>query len=104
MRMYNPPHPGEVLKELYLDPLDLTITQTAKGLGVTRKSFSEIINGHSGISPTMAIRLSEAFDTTPEHWLNLQQEYNLWKVEDQVEKDSVVHFYSINEANKTQLD
>ena len=77
-RMHNPPHPGEVIKELYLKPLGLTVTETAKALGVSRKAFSELLNGHSRISSEMALRLSIAFDTTPESWLNNQIEYDIW--------------------------
>jgi addiction module HigA family antidote len=81
MHMHNPPHPGEILKELYIDPLNLTIVEIAKGIGVSRKSLSELVNGKFGVSPDMAIRLSKAFATTPESWLNLQQQYDLWKEE-----------------------
>ena len=76
--MHNPPHPGEVLKELCIEPLGLTVTDTAKSLGVSRKTLSAILNGRAGISPEMAIRLSRAFDTTPESWLNQQVQYDLW--------------------------
>jgi addiction module HigA family antidote len=92
--MHNPPHPGEILRELYMAPLDLSVTDVAKGIGVTRKSLSELLNGHSGVSPTMSIRLAEAFDTTPEHWLNLQQEYNLWKAQDEINRSKITHFYT----------
>lgn len=78
MQMYNPPHPGEILKERCLKPLDLTVTRAAKALGVSRKTLSAIINGRAGISPEMAIRLSMAFDTTAESWLNQQAQYDLW--------------------------
>ena len=78
MQMFNPPHPGEILKEDYLNPLDLTITKAAGALGIARKNLSAIVNGHAGISPAMAIRLSMAFSTSPEFWLNLQNTYNLW--------------------------
>ena len=77
--MYKPAHPGEVLKEMYLAPLGLTVTDTALSLGITRKTLSELINGRSGISTSMALRLSKAFGTTPELWLNMQQNYDLWK-------------------------
>jgi len=76
--MHNPNHPGEVLKEMYLSPLGLTVTDTAKSLGVTRKALSELINARAGISTTMALRLAKAFNTTPELWLNMQQNYDLW--------------------------
>jgi len=77
--MYKPAHPGEVLKEMYLEPLELTVTNAAESLGITRKTLSELINGRSGISTSMALRLSKAFGTTPELWLNMQQNYDLWK-------------------------
>jgi addiction module HigA family antidote len=77
--MYKPAHPGEVLKEMYLEPLGLTVTNAAESLGITRKTLSELINGRSGISTSMALRLSKAFSTTPELWLNMQQNYDLWK-------------------------
>jgi antitoxin HigA-1 len=64
MKMHNPPHPGEVLRELCIEPLDLTITETAEALGVSRKTLSAILNGRAGISPEMAIRLSKAFGTS----------------------------------------
>jgi len=78
--MYNPPHPGEILKELCLEPLGLTVTRAAEALGVSRKTLSAILNGKAGISPEMAIRLSIAFDTSAESWLNQQAQYDLWAV------------------------
>ena len=78
MQMHNPPHPGEVLRELCLEPLGLSVTEAAGGLGVSRKTLSAILNGRAGISPQMAIRLSMAFDTSPESWLNQQTQYDLW--------------------------
>lgn len=81
MLMHNPPHPGEVIRELCLEPLDLSVTEAAKGLGVSRKTLSAILNGHAGISPEMAVRLSIAFDTTAESWLNQQTQYDLWNAE-----------------------
>jgi addiction module HigA family antidote len=79
MRMHNPPHPGEVLRELCLEPLGLTVTEAAAALDVSRKTLSAILNGRAGISPEMAIRLSVAFDTTPESWLSQQLQYDLWQ-------------------------
>ena len=81
MRMHNPPHPGEILKELCLEPLGLTVTEAAEGLGVSRKTLSAILNGRAGISPEMAIRLSIAFDTSAESWLNQQTNFDLWRAE-----------------------
>jgi addiction module HigA family antidote len=77
--MHNPPHPGEVLRELCLRPLGVTVTRAATALGVSRKTLSAILNGRAGISPEMAIRLSLAFDTTAESWLNQQIQYDLWR-------------------------
>ena len=77
--MHNPAHPGEVIKELCLEPLGLTVTEAAKALGVHRKTLSELLNGKSGISPEMAIRLSKAFNTTAESWLIQQAQYDLWQ-------------------------
>lgn len=73
--MFNPPHPGEVLRE-YLE--GFSVTATASALGVTRVNISRILNGHNGISADMAIRLSIALDTSPDFWLNLQNQYDLW--------------------------
>ena len=81
MLMHNPPHPGEVLRKLCLEPLGLSVTQAAKALGVSRKTLSAILNGRAGISPEMAVRLSIAFDTTAESWLNQQVQYDLWQAE-----------------------
>lgn len=78
MRMYDPPHSGELVREECLAPLGLTITAGARALGVTRKALSELVDGHSGISPEMAIRLSKAFGSEPETWLGMQMEYDLW--------------------------
>jgi antitoxin HigA-1 len=81
MRMHDPPHPGEVLRELCLDPLDLTVTEAARALGVSRKTLSSILNGRAGISAEMAVRLSIAFSTTAESWLQQQMQYDLWRAE-----------------------
>jgi addiction module HigA family antidote len=76
--MHNPPHPGEVLRELCIEPLGITVTDAARSLGVSRKTLSAILNERAGISPEMAIRLAKAFDTTAESWLNQQMQYDLW--------------------------
>lgn len=81
MLMDNPPHPGEVLKELCLEPLGVSVTKAAEALGVSRKTLSAILNGRSGISPEMAVRLSLAFDSSAESWLNQQLQYDLWLAE-----------------------
>ncbi len=81
MRMHNPPHPGEVLRELCLKPLGVTVTEAARALGVSRKTLSGILNGRTGVSPEMAVRLSIAFNTTAESWLTQQVQYDLWHAE-----------------------
>ena len=78
MRMHNPPHPGEILREFCIEPLGLSVTRSAEALGVSRKTLSAILNGRAGISPEMAIRLSKAFGTSAESWLNQQVQYDLW--------------------------
>lgn len=81
MIMHNPPHPGEIIKELCLEPLGISVTDAAQALGISRKTLSAILNGRAGISPEMAIRLSIAFDTSAESWLNQQSQYELWHAE-----------------------
>ena len=81
MRMHNPPHPGEIIKSLCLEPLGVSVTAAAKALHVSRKTLSAILNGRSGISPEMAVRLSIAFGTSSESWLNQQTQYDLWHAE-----------------------
>ena len=81
MRMHNPPHPGEILREFCIEPLGLSVTRAAEALGVSRKTLSAILNGRAGISPEMAIRLSKAFGTSAESWLNQQVQYDLWLAE-----------------------
>lgn len=78
--MKTPPHPGEVIKHQCITPLGLTITQAAEGLGITRKTLSLLLNGHAGISPEMAVRLSKAFGRSPESWMQLQVQYDLAQV------------------------
>jgi addiction module HigA family antidote len=73
-----PVHPGEILKEMYLEPLGVTVSDFGTIIGVARRTISLIINGHSGISVEMALRLSKALNTTPELWLNMQRDYDLW--------------------------
>ena len=90
MLMHNPSHPGEVLRKLCLEPLGLSVTAAAKALGVSRKTLSGILNGRSGISPEMAVRLSIAFNTTAESWLNQQVQYDLWWAERRRRKLRVV--------------
>ena len=87
--MFDPPHPGEILREDYLEPLGLSVTETAKGLGISRKGLSAILNRRTGVSPAMAVKLSKAFGTTPELWLNLQSQYDLWHAQQEVSLEGV---------------
>ena len=80
MAMHNPPHPGEVIRDLCLEALNLSVTDAAKKLKVTRKALSELVNGHSRVSPQMAVRISKAFGGSPESWLRQQMQYDLWKL------------------------
>ena len=89
MKMHNPPHPGEILRELCIEPLGISITEAAEALGITRKTLSSILNGRSGISPEMAVRLSLAFSTSSESWLNQQAQYDLWEAEKRRKKLNV---------------
>ena len=73
-----PSHPGGILRRQYLEPLGLTVADLAGTLGVSRKTVSKIVNERGSVSADMALRLSQAFGTTPELWLNLQQNYDLW--------------------------
>ena len=79
MTMHNPPHPGGVVRRQCLEPLGLTVTEAAKGLGVTRQALSDLLNEKAGISVEMAIRLSKAFGSSPETWLGMQMAYDLWQ-------------------------
>ena len=78
MRMFNPPHPGEILAELWLEPLKLTLTQAAKNLNVIRKTVSALVNEKTAISPKMALRLELLFGKSAESWLAAQAAYDLW--------------------------
>src|ERR1700688_1777918 len=77
MFMKNPPHPGRSVRSACLEPLGLSVTEGAKVLGVTRQALNNIVNGKSGISPEMAIRLTKAFGSTPETWLGMQLAFDL---------------------------
>ena len=94
MQMYDPPHPGEVLRELCLEPLGLSVTRAAAALGVSRKTLSALLNGRTGISPEMAIRLSIAFDTSAESWLNQQTQYDLWQARQKQREIKVERLYA----------
>lgn len=92
MLMNNPPHVGEILRELYLEPLGISVTEAAEHFGVTRQALSRLINEKSGISAEMAIRLSKAFSTSPEYWMNLQKQYELWVASQRFDDIDVIPF------------
>ena len=84
-----PVHPGEILKTLFMEPLGIGVKQMANDLDVTPKTVSAIVNGHQGISVEMALRLSKAFVTSSDIWINLQKDYELWKASELVNLDKV---------------
>ena len=92
MAMHNPPHPGGIVKRQCLEPLGLTVTRAAEGLGVTRQTLSELVNERTGVSVEMAIRLSKAFGSTPETWLGMQTAYDLWQARARAREIAVERF------------
>ena len=96
MPMQNPPHPGEIVKFDCLEPLGLTITRAAQGLGVTRQALSGLVNLKSGVSVDMAHRLSQAFGSSPETWLRLQMAYDLWQSRDRAKDLKVEKFSTVS--------
>lgn len=94
-----PNHPGQVLKNLYMEPLGLSQTDAATNLGVTRKTLSLLMNEHQGVSAEMALRLSKAFNTTPELWLNLQRNYDLWHAGQKVKLSRIKVFRRDHASN-----
>ena len=96
MPMHNPPHPGEIVKYECLEPLGLTVTRAAEGLGVTRQALSNLVNEKSDMSVDMALRLSQAFGSAPETWLRLQMAYDLWQAREQAQQIKVERFAASN--------
>jgi antitoxin HigA-1 len=92
MEMHNPPHPGEIIREDCLVPLGLTVTAAARGLGVSRGSLSELLNGHNGVSAEMAIRLEKAGWSTAETWLRMQLTHDLWHAKQNAGRIKVAKF------------
>ena len=92
--MFDPPHPGETLKELYLDPLDLSISAAAQALNMTRSALSEIVNSRRSISPSVAIKLAKAFGGTAESWLHQQADFDLWQQHQTYNADDVAVIYA----------
>ncbi len=89
MKMKNPPHPGRIVRRECIEPLGLTVTEAAMALGVTRQALNNLVNGKSGVSPQMAIRLSKAFGGSAEVWLGLQMDYDLARAEKHADRIKV---------------
>ncbi len=85
MTMYNPPHPGEFIKEVYLSPFDISSRKVAEKLKVSPSTFNRLIKGENNISPKMALRLSKTLGRSPESWLSMQDAYNLWHAKKNVD-------------------
>ena len=94
MPMHNPPHPGEFISEVYLEPNDLTGRELAAALGVSPSTLNRVLNGSSGVSPAMALRLSRVLGRIPESWLAMQSNYDLWHAKGTVK---------LNKINKLEL-
>lgn len=91
--MYDPSHPGEILREDHLKPLGLSVSEAARGLGVTRKTLSALVNERAGVSPRMAYLLARAFSTSPEFWVNLQAQYELGQARKDVDVSGVATYH-----------
>ena len=89
MEMFNPPHPGKILLEDWIKPLNFSISEFAIRIGTSRKNLSEIVNGKTGISASMALKLSKALGTSAQLWLNLQQKYDLWQAKQYTNLDNI---------------
>ncbi len=85
MSMHKPPHPGEFIREIYIAPYDLSIRKIAENLGVSASTLTRLLNGDSNISPEMALRLSKGLGRSPESWLAMQDQYNLWHAKKNVD-------------------
>ena len=92
MTMHNPPHPGEFIREVYITPYGVSVRKLAEGLGVSPSTFHRLLNCKSNLSPAMALRLSKALGRSPESWLAMQDQYDLWHARRQVDLDRVEKF------------
>jgi addiction module HigA family antidote len=92
-RQHNPPHPGEFIKETYLDSLNISLRKAANELDVAPSTFSRLINGKADLSPDMALRLSKAFGRTPESWMQMQTNYQLWQARKTIKLNRVHVIY-----------
>ena len=92
MGMVGPPHPGGIVKRECLEPLGLSVTKAAEGLGVSRQALSELVNEKTAVSVEMAIRLSKAFGSSPETWLGMQTAFDLWEARERADQLQVTQF------------
>ena len=91
---HNPPHPGEFIKETYIEPLNISLRKVALDLDVAPSTFSRLIKGESDLTPEMALKLSKAFGRTAESWMQMQTNYELWKAKQTVNLDRVHVIYA----------
>jgi addiction module HigA family antidote len=98
MKMYNPPHPGEIIRGLWLDLMGISITDAARAMAVSRKTLSKIVNGQGRVTPEIALRLSMALGSSAESWLGHQAAYDLWELEQQPVKLRVVPLVTATRA------
>ena len=89
MQMHNPPHPGEFIRDVYLTPHDISIRRLASSLGVAPSTVARLINGLNAVSPEMALRLSVVLGRSPESWLKLQHNYDLWVARQHVDLSTI---------------
>lgn len=99
MIMHNPPHPGDFIEETYIKPLNISLREAAKNLDVSPSTFSRLIKGESDVSPTMALKLCKAFGRSPESWMQMQAEYELWKARKKVDLKRVSVIYKVAAAH-----
>ena len=98
MKMYNPPHPGEIIKGLWLDPMGVSITDAAQAMAISRKTLSKIVNGRGRVTPEIAVRLSIALGSSAESWLEHQAAYDLWELEQHPDNARVVPLFASTPA------
>ncbi|MCY4428701.1 MAG: HigA family addiction module antitoxin [Halieaceae bacterium] len=100
MNMHNPAHPGEILRKLIIEPLGLTVTDVSRHLDVSRKTLSKVLNGRGAVTPEMSVRLEIAFKKpSAEHWLRLQNAYDLWKTRTRNTQKLTVEPYHLEQAH-----
>ena len=90
MEMHNPPHPGEVIKEIYLEPFDISVREVATHLGVCCSTLAQVLSGQIAVTPDMAIRLSKVLGGSPKSWLQIQTNYDLWMAEQENAHEDLV--------------